>query len=570
MMPPDYFFDYREVLAETRFKLRRYCKPLDLGVNYTFETSEEYSLPYTLLSSYACYFFAPHRENGEIHPYHWVGVAQPFTGLHAIQTSEYEVRMACSEEIREDLVDYARNSLGLWRCRFEMPSHFLSLTEEYPGVRVPKLNRNMIDVLVAVLCSGHATITNGRRWFMFLETAYPEFSSLRGMDPYEVMRQSRKESGASMGYRARYVIDAISDLCQNGSPKIELEQMVKTDNPDETRRKLLSIRSIGPKTADCFLLNALGQASVPPVDVNVRRVCSRLNIFGLNIGLPNLKLCQTFQCSAGPYGCPRFEESKEILKCKMPYSAGCLRAALKQKFVDAGWVQSMLFLHGIEYCRAQNPYCHQCKLREICSGPETGAVPTLRVSRRRRAVHLPTTERLSLPELLHLYPERLERLTAKMSELNTLLLNSKYNAPRKIRYGVSMWISARQDGIPLTFEEVESFLGLRSGVLFKRIQEISQVVSVEIPRLELSCCLEAFVKKYQMTEEEKELALSLSRRAFRPGMSMFPLVGVSVLKSLEMKGRRLSMTDIAKTVRVTPVTIRKYRAIVELVMHNTE
>jgi len=196
-------------------------------------------------------------------------------------------------------------------------------------------------------------------------------------------------------------------------------------------------------------------------------------------------------------------------------------------------------------------------------------VPVLRVSRR-RIVRQPRVEKLSFPELLQLYPEKLETLSQKISELNTLLLNAKYSAPRKVRYGISMWIAARQQRIPLTFVDVEDFLGLKSGVLFKRIQEISQVVSIDIPRLELSGCIEALAKKYQLTEEEKELALCLSKRAFRVGASIFPLVGVCVLKSLEMNGRRLSMTDIAKTVRVTPVTIRKYRAIVESAMRNTE
>jgi len=561
MMPPNYFFDYRKLLSEARLRMGQYSSPTNLKEVHELETSGEYSLPHTLLSSYACYFFSPQTRESRFDPYHWTGINKPFEGLHILQTSEYEVQIASHVEFDQELLAFVRDSLGLWRQSFETPFSNLPLAEEYPGVRVPKLHKSMIDVLIAVLCSGHTTVTNGRRWFIFLQTMYPDYCSLKGADPYEVMRRSKEETGASMGYRARYVINTISDLAQSCSPKTELERIVEGNDPDEVRRKLLSIKSIGPKTVDCFLLNALGDTSVPPVDVNVQRVCSRLNLLSPHIDLPQSTLCKAFLCSGGSRGCPRFKETEELMRNGAPNGGGCLRAALKQKWTNAGWVQSMLFLHGIEYCRAPTPICHECKLKENCNAAEMRSIPVVRV-RRRLIVHSLRAESPSFPEIVQLYPERIEALKQEMAELGAMFHRAK-GMSRKLVHGMALWIAARKEGIPMSSREVEAFLGLKSGILFKRIQDASSTVSIGVPRLDLAQCVEAYARKFQLTEEEKKLALSFSQRAFRPGMSMIPLVGVSIQRSLETKGRRLNTAEVVEATRVTSVTIRKYRGILE-------
>jgi len=567
MMPPTYFFNYRELLSETRARLGEYSTPSNLRVVHELKASEEYSLPYTLLSSYACYFFFPETKGGQLDPYHWVGINKPLTGLHVVQTSANEVQVASCVEFDSDLLTLVRDCLGLWRERFDM-SFNLPLLEEYPGVRVPRFRKSMADVLIAVLCSGHTTVTNGRRWFIFLQTVYPGYSSLREIDPYEVMRRSKEETGASMGYRARYVINAISDLTHERSAETELERIVENNDRNEVRRKLLSIGSIGPKTVDCFLLNALGDTSSPPVDVNVQRVCSRLNLLGPQVALPQSRFCKTFLCSSGSDGCPRFGETQELLKREIPNSGGCLRAALRQKWVDAGWVQSMLFLHGIEYCRASTPVCHECKMKENCNGAEMRSVPVVRV-RRRLIVHSLRVESPSFPEIVQLYPERIDALEQGMAELSALFHGAK-GMPRKLVHGMALWVAARKEGIPMSSREVEVFLGLKSGILFKRIQDVSSTISISVPQLNLAQCVEAYARKFQLTEEEKKLALSLSQRAFRPGMSTIPLVGVCVQRSLETNGRRLKTAEVVKATRVTSVTIRKYRRVLDSAVRRKE
>ena len=560
MMPPTYFFNYRELLSETRVRIGEYSTPSSLRVVHELKASEEYSLPYTLLSSYACYFFFPETNGGQFDPYHWVGINKPLTGLHVVQTSAHEVQVASCVEFDQGLLTLVRDCLGLWRERFDM-SFNLPLLEEYPGVRVPRFRKSMADVLIAVLCSGHTTVTNGRRWFVFLQSVYPGYSSLKEIDPYEVMRRSKEETGASMGYRARYVINAISDLTHERSAETELERIVENNDRNEVRRKLLSIGSIGPKTVDCFLLNALGDTSSPPVDVNVQRVCSRLNLLGPQVALPQSRLCKTFLCSSGSDGCPRFRETQELLKREIPNSGCCLRAALRQKWVDAGWVQSMLFLHGIEYCRASTPVCHECKMKENCHGPEIENIPVVRIRHKpvMRSVGIMSP---SFPDTVQLYPERIEHVRQRIADLSPLLQDVS-GIPRNLIRGIVLWIAARKEGIPIGFKEVENFVGLRPGVLFKRTQDFLSTLSVDVPRPNLVQHVEAYGRRFHLTEEEKMLALSFSEKAFRSGLSMTPLVGVSIQKSLEISGRPLRTMELVRATGVTSVTIRKYQRILD-------
>ena len=78
------------------------------------KTDEEYSLPYSLLSSYGCYFFEPITENNNVNPFHWKGIIPPFADLNLIQISQNEI-MVCSENaFSSTILSYIKNAIGLW------------------------------------------------------------------------------------------------------------------------------------------------------------------------------------------------------------------------------------------------------------------------------------------------------------------------------------------------------------------------------------------------------------------------------------------------------------------------
>lgn len=106
--------------------------------------------------------------------------------------------------------------------------------------------------------------------------------------------------------------------------------------PDD-RAALISLPSVGPKTADIVLSHAFDRPAIA-VDVHVATVASRLGLVRME---------------AKP------EEIKEVLE-------GLVTPG-RFRFVDNAFVR-----HGKEYCRSRNPRCTQCFLRALCENPRCG------------------------------------------------------------------------------------------------------------------------------------------------------------------------------------------------------
>lgn len=74
------------------------------------------------------------------------------------------------------------------------------------------------------------------------------------------------------GFRAKYIIDA---ACKVASGEIVLEEL-KTCDFDCAREKLMTIKGVGPKVADCVLLFGLGHIEAFPRDVWIKRAMTEL------------------------------------------------------------------------------------------------------------------------------------------------------------------------------------------------------------------------------------------------------------------------------------------------------
>ncbi len=102
-------------------------------------------------------------------------------------------------------------------------------------------------------------------------------------------------------------------------------------DPEEARDELLDLPGVGPKTADCVLLFA-GGFDVLPVDTHVDRTSSRL-------------------------GFASSEDNLEEVKKKVEAS-----------FPDGklGKTHILLIELGREYCKARNPRCEKCPVKDFC------------------------------------------------------------------------------------------------------------------------------------------------------------------------------------------------------------
>ncbi len=113
-----------------------------------------------------------------------------------------------------------------------------------------------------------------------------------------------------------------------------LSKVVSLPYP-EARAELMSLPGVGEKTADVVLLFSAGK-SVLPVDRHIARISKRLEIVSQNAGYDDIRL---------------------VLEAAMSTS----------DFLSA---HILLIQFGRDTCKAQNPHCHQCMLRDICPYPE--------------------------------------------------------------------------------------------------------------------------------------------------------------------------------------------------------
>ena len=74
------------------------------------------------------------------------------------------------------------------------------------------------------------------------------------------------------GFRAKYIIDAAQMVA---SGEINLSELKNTDY-DTAREKLMTIKGVGPKVADCMLLYGLSRIEAFPRDVWIKRALTQM------------------------------------------------------------------------------------------------------------------------------------------------------------------------------------------------------------------------------------------------------------------------------------------------------
>jgi endonuclease-3 len=136
--------------------------------------------------------------------------------------------------------------------------------------------------------------------------------------------------------KSRVLVEAAREVVDSFGGADGFDEFVTTGDPETVRERLLSMRGVGPKTADCVLLFAGGQTGVFPVDTHVHRVSRRLGL-------------------APP------ETDHEAV-----------RAALERTVPAAkcGFGHTATIQFGREYCSARNPACldgpEACPLFDLC------------------------------------------------------------------------------------------------------------------------------------------------------------------------------------------------------------
>jgi endonuclease-3 len=184
-----------------------------------------------------------------------------------------------------------------------------------------------IGSLVGTILAQHTSDANSSRAYDGLRRAYPSWEAVRAA-PKERLADAIRIGGLAnvKARRIKQCLEAI--VARHG--RIELGGLADM-GLESARAELRALPGVGPKTAACVLLFELGMPAIP-VDTHVHRVSQRLGLVGARV------------------------------------SAERAHAALEAIVApgDAYAFHVGLVRHGRQVCKAGQPLCRQCPLRDLC------------------------------------------------------------------------------------------------------------------------------------------------------------------------------------------------------------
>jgi endonuclease-3 len=212
-------------------------------------------------------------------------------------------------------------------CERERLRRVIVLLDDLYGRPVWSPRYPPVDELVYTVLSQNTADVNTERTFAALKARFPDWRAVRDAPVAEV------EQAIALGGLARVkaprikaILAAVSE--RTGDPDLsELDGM--TD--DAALTYLQSMPGVGPKTAACVLMFALGRPAMP-VDTHVHRVAGRL-------GLIDAKLSAE-------------QAHRPLTELAGPENVYALHINLVR--------------HGRRICHARRPQCGRCPLAVIC------------------------------------------------------------------------------------------------------------------------------------------------------------------------------------------------------------
>jgi endonuclease III len=160
-----------------------------------------------------------------------------------------------------------------------------------------------------------------------MQRAYPTWDDVLAADPAALAESIRQGGLANQkAPRIRQVLARIKEECGDWN----LDHLSRVPL-DEAKGWLRSLPGVGPKTAACVLMFALGRPALP-VDTHVYRVARRLGLIGDKISA---------------------DQAHAILESQVaPEDTYAFHVALIK--------------HGRHTCTARNPNCGDCPLNDVC------------------------------------------------------------------------------------------------------------------------------------------------------------------------------------------------------------
>jgi endonuclease-3 len=215
------------------------------------------------------------------------------------------------------------------------PSFVIERLREHYGTPAPRHSDGPLAELIQTILSQNTSDVNTERAFASLWARFGDWEAIRAAPASEIADAIR--SGGLAQVKAPR-IKAVLEAIERDRGELNLDFLGSLPLAD-ARAYLTSLGGVGPKTAACVLLFALGMPALP-VDTHVHRVSKRLGLIGSMVSA---------------------EAAHSLLEAAIP----------ADEMYDA---HMLLIQHGRVICKALRPRCDTCPLMNVC--PRVGvAVP---------------------------------------------------------------------------------------------------------------------------------------------------------------------------------------------------
>ncbi|MEM3873653.1 MAG: DNA glycosylase [Candidatus Bathyarchaeia archaeon] len=155
-------------------------------------------------------------------------------------------------------------------------NHIGEAVKTLKGLRI--LRQDPWECLISYICATYKNIPAIKRMLHKLSKRFGEKAVLDGFALYifptanKLVKASFQQlADCGLGYRAKYVYEAAKKVA---SGEFEIEGL-KRESYEKAREKLLTLKGVGLKVADCVALFALEKLEAFPVDVWMKRVMIR-------------------------------------------------------------------------------------------------------------------------------------------------------------------------------------------------------------------------------------------------------------------------------------------------------
>ncbi|HID90460.1 TPA: hypothetical protein EYP44_00685 [Candidatus Bathyarchaeota archaeon] len=315
-------------------------------------------------------------------PRRWVKIAGHLGGqleFRQVGPNVLEVRSEAGLT-RRALERRVRLETGLWRGPYEgmirdLPSsaqpQVEALARAYSGVRLPIAPLDFPYIFVTVVLSKRADYHRfvlgwcRKIWEEFDGSLYSIAESslerLRGIgSSYQVLQLRRTvKSFLELSEHVDRLPERVLEML--GVPDVPPEEFILWLTPELARLTLIKgCWGIGPKVADSIVMSTFKASHLIPCDAHLHTVLKRLGLVDEGTKMPVKALCSRYVCDR------KASSRLRMALCPRARDRTCVRGRLSYLRKLGGWLQTLTYMHGREYCRAIGPRCGACPISGVC------------------------------------------------------------------------------------------------------------------------------------------------------------------------------------------------------------